>query len=515
MALERAARFIEPTPEPIYVRGLSYQALGDYDRAIEAYGALSRTRPGDSAVQLCRAAALSGSDCRARPDIPALVTSWSNPQHQIASDEARYRRAVQYFDSALPSGELEKHKYGSWQAAKEHLRFGDTYIALVLHDKLLELEPGLFLLVESRGNVLASQGKYDQAVAEFSRSIAMVPSVTETLAEIFSVEQAWRNGDRDFDAVTEMLFIGNPDAYDFLISAYEARGRAYAHMGRLDEALADYQRVLTLMPDHEVVSDAVAAIQPFLDVQAMLGHGEEDGSQQQHAEASVGGAISRLHGYWTLAERYAAVPVGSDGGRYGHWRRGKAYLERGMYDIAATQLREALKRDPRSASAWTSMGDWHTAKGDFSGAVSAYSRAVEVSPTLAEARRRRADAHWQLGNYDLAVADFSLILDENDWDDDSLYRRGRVQAEAGRHDLAVADYKAYLGLHVSRPRAHRFLAESLAMLERFAEALAAAAEAVRLQPRYGAGHEMMALMHYALATQDKVEAMPKCAMPAE
>src|SRR5262245_12602406 len=126
-----------------------------------------------------------------------------------------------------------------------------------------------------------------------------------------------------------------------LAAAYHNRGVAYMHMGEVDQALADYDKVIEFSPNY---GDA-------------------------------------------------------------YYNRAIAHGAKGDIDKAITDYTKAIENNARDVDAFRLRGDAYRSKGDFARAVADYSSAIAFNPDDAVLYNSRALAHVGTGSYIDAIAD--------------------------------------------------------------------------------------------------------------
>ena len=76
---------------------------------------------------------------------------------------------------------------------------------------------------------------------------------------------------------------------------------------------------------------------------------------------------------------------------------GIAYMEKGQYDLAIRDFDEALRIDPRNASAYINRGLTYLVQGQHDLAIRDYGKAIEIDPSNANAYHSRCIAYSRLG----------------------------------------------------------------------------------------------------------------------
>jgi Zn-dependent membrane protease YugP/Tfp pilus assembly protein PilF len=165
--------------------------------------------------------------------------------------------------------------------------------------------------LNNMGNSLAHQGEYAEAVAAFTRALALDPSFADAYANRGALSAHLQQHDAALADLNRALAL-DPD----LLDAYSCRGYLRLGRGEYDAAVADYTQVL-----RRGGSRAAALRDRGL---ALLQKGDLDA-----ALADLGESL-RLNA----------------GDAVTHNNRGVALARRGDYAAAATELREAIRLAP-------------------------------------------------------------------------------------------------------------------------------------------------------------------------
>ncbi len=227
------------------------------------------------------------------------------------------------------------------------------------------------VLYYNRGQVLASLGRPDEALADFARVIEDDPHYPE---------------------------------YRF------DRGNLFFKLGRYDEALADYAAADKLGP-------------PFPE----LYYNRAD---VRAATGDLEGALNDFRYVLDLEPDYLEARV----------TLASLLLDAGDPEAAVAQARAGLAADPDEARLHCTLGLALLAIEDNQSARDAFDRALELDPTLSEAMVNRAIAAYELADYACAMADLDAALAADAGNPDLLLNRGLVHEAAGRPAEAAADY---------------------------------------------------------------------------
>ena len=121
-------------------------------------------------------------------------------------------------------------------------------------------------------------------------------------------------------------------------------------------------------------------------------------------------------------------------------------VAKGDHDRAIADYSEAIRLDPKHASAFNNRGIAYRAKGDHDRAIADYNEAIRLDPKDALAFNNRGIAYRAKGDHDRAIADYSeaIRLDPND----ALAFNNRGNAYRAKDDIdaAIADYSEVIRL---------------------------------------------------------------------
>jgi len=171
-------------------------------------------------------------------------------------------------------------------------------------------------------------------------------------------------------------------------------------------------------------------------------------------------------------------------------QRGRAAVQKGDFDGAIAAFTAAIRLDPKLTAAYLTRGWVYSAKGDFPKAIADYDQAIKLDPKSAEALCNRGDLLAKNGEIDRGLADLSAAIRLNPKLVPAYMARGFIYSEQGAHDKAVADYSEVIRLVPQDPQAYIDRATCLAALGKNAAAIVDLDAAIKLgakDPRvYGA-----------------------------
>jgi tetratricopeptide (TPR) repeat protein len=238
--------------------------------------------------------------------------------------------------------------------------------------------------------------------------------------------------------------------------AFSNHGQALFKQGRIDEAIAEYEKAITL----DSTLDA-----------ARLGLGEALVQKGRFDDA-----IAQFAKVLELDPENSAARL----------QLGVLHGRQGKYDDAVAAFSEVLRREPNNLAAHNNLGNVLTLQGKQEEAVKQFEQAVRISPDHASTHNNLALAYKKLGRTGEAIAEYreAIRLNPNQteainnlaWtlatDPDPKFRNG---VEAVQLATRVCELTRY-----QHPLALATIAAAYAEIGRFNEAVSFAEQAVQL-----------------------------------
>ncbi len=189
----------------------------------------------------------------------------------------------------------------------------------------------------------------------------------------------WRQSEMygHIETLYERTIAENPDCW----MAHNNLGNALANRGRIDEAMAQYRKVLEIKPDHA------------------------------EAHYNLGNALAKGGRFdEAMAQYRKALEIKPDHAE-AHNNLGTAFVRLGRFDEAMAQYRKALEIKPNYAEAHYNLGTAFAGLGRFDEAVAQYRKALEIKPDYAEAHNNLGSAFVRLGRFDEAIAHYQRAVE--------------------------------------------------------------------------------------------------------
>jgi tetratricopeptide (TPR) repeat protein len=207
---------------------------------------------------------------------------------------------------------------------------------------------------------------------------------------------------------------------------------ALLQKGKVDEAIAHYQKVLQIKPDcAQAHYDLAIALRQI---------GKVDDSIAQYQNA--------LQIYPDYAEA--------------HNNLAEALLQKGRADEAITQYQKILQIKPDNAKAHFNLAIALRQKGRVDEAIAQYQNALQINPDYAEAHNNLGNALRQKGRVDEAITHFQDALQIKPDYAEAHYNLGIALQQNGRADEAIAQYQKALQIKPADPAIQNDLAWLLA-----------------------------------------------------
>ena len=295
-----------------------------------------------------------------------------------------------------------------------------------------------------------------------------------------------------------------------LPAALRTRGRALYLLDREQEALADFDRAISLAPDDQRAlayrGDTYRWLGRYEEALADLGRAIDLTPDDAWAISRRGAAYAEMGRYEeALADLGRAIDL-TPGDPWAISRRGAAYAEMGRYEEALADLGRAIDLTPDDAWTIGSRGQAYREMSRYEEALADFSRAIDLAPDYAWAIASRGEAYRLMGRYEEALADFSRAIDlapDYAW---AIGSRGQAYRQMGRYEEALADLGRAIDLAPDAAWAIADRGEAYREMGRYEEALADLGRAIDLAPDYawaiasrGEAYRLMGRYEEALA----------------
>jgi tetratricopeptide (TPR) repeat protein len=340
----------EFTSSDYSTRGVTYNNLELYDKAIEDYNRAIQINSGDAYAYSNRGntyyylqqydEALADHN-RALQLNPNFSNAYLN-RGNVYRDLNRNVEALEDYNRTLKIDPTDAQAYNNRGALYERLEHYEE--ALGDFAKAIRLDPNNAKFYSNRAKTYIELRRYDLALTDCNTALRLDPSLNKT---------------------------------------YALRGSAHLQLQRYQEALTDYSRAIRL--------------------------GVED-SYTYNGRGATYRALTRYKDALTDLNR--AIELDPDGAEV-YINRGNAYLGLQQYDKAIMDFTKAIRIDPDKPEAYFNRACAYDQLKLVNEAISDYSRAIEVAPDFSMAFTNRGIGYTRLQKYVEAKADFERAIQLN------------------------------------------------------------------------------------------------------
>ena len=170
--------------------------------------------------------------------------------------------------------------------------------------------------------------------------------------------------------------------------AHNNLGDAFYQQGRLDEAIAQFQKTLAINPNNAEANYDLG--------NAYFQQGRMDEAIAQFQKTlAINSSDMDVH--------YSFADV--------HNNLGNVFLRQGRMDEAVAQFQMALAIKPEDANTHYNLGNAFRQKGGANEAIAQFQKALAIKPQFAEARYNLGNAFLQQGRVDEAITHFQMALE--------------------------------------------------------------------------------------------------------
>lgn len=238
--LDKAEKYSEDYSEIYRFRMQAYDKLGQTDKAID--DALTYyDKDDDPSVAMVSEMILKHktyglAKAKSRMNGSEEPASWSALMIQVYEDSCEYEKAIAEYDKL--EQEYGKDAYIYLNRASCYSELGLVDIALSEMDKCIEMKDDAYSR-SSKGDILRSAGRYEEAIAEYSVLLDMHPEIAYGYyATGWSYELSGNDG-KALELYDEGIDIDQSYPYIYLM-----RGTYYHKHGNEEKAKADFEAVV-------------------------------------------------------------------------------------------------------------------------------------------------------------------------------------------------------------------------------------------------------------------------------
>jgi len=343
--------------------------------------------------------------------------------------------------------------FSYYQQAIKARQAGKLEQALKSLNEAVRVYPDYAQAYYERGGTHLLLKAYDQAVADFSKTIELKPK--DLLVDAYNNRgfiynehlQQYEQAIQDFTRALQL----NPA---YARAAYN-RGLAYDRSGKTVPAIQDYTRTLELEPD-------------YVDAYNNRGIVYLESKQYDKALADFNKAIALKPDY----------PLG-------FYNLGLIYAYQNKHTQALEHYTQAIKLNPRYVEAYHNRGFiYNDILKEYGKALADFDKALELNPDYINAYYNRGLTYYNQNQFAKAIADFAQVIQRNAKDADAFYYRGESHYQLSEFDKAIADFEQVIGLIPDDAWGHYWLARLYSLKRDRPKALNFLRTAIQYNPEF-------------------------------
>ncbi|WP_306641253.1 tetratricopeptide repeat protein [Sanyastnella coralliicola] len=396
--------------------------------------------------------------------------------------------ATGYFEEAInlaPSYILPRI-YRTLAIAEDEVRLEEL-------DKVIALRPGYAPAYYYRGVVLEDMGRTDDARQSFEKALQLNPAdkdLSQLLGSFYINNDLIVRAEEYFDQVYGQDTLAPQQFFyrakiasrngelETAISLYEKaidlsdgnyaeaylnRGILLKKQGKIDDAIASYQRATEVRASYESAwyNMALAHRSAGNDADAVRCYERaiEINPKAVKARYNLGKIYSDQKNVEKAIETYRAL-IDVDPDYLKAWYNiGSLYLDQDQPQIARKVYEEMLVRFPNYSKAWFNLGVARAESGANQEAIAAYERAIDLDPNYTSAWKNLGNIYASTGDLDQAILQYRQALDIDNSDAQLRFNLALQYEKKGNFDEAI--------IHLNK--AVRIRRDYLKAIEKWAE----------------------------------------------
>lgn len=297
-----------------------------------------------------------------------------------------------------------------------------------------------FRLHDVRDGKTLWSGKFDESVTDIFK---VQDSISEQIARALALNLTREKRNQTFKRYTE-----NSAAYELYLKGRYWWGKRTV-VG-LNKAIVHFDQAIQLAPDYALayagladcynllsIVEAMPPQEAFLKARSAAVKALDLDNTLAEAHTSLGWTKYVYEWDWPGAERefQHAIELSPNYSIAHDWY-GVCLAQRGRFDEALAELKEAERLDPISFFIQVHIGWIHYYSGRYDLAIDRYLKVLEMDPNYPWARMHLSQAYEQKGKYSEAIAELKQVLASSTNSQRYLARLGRLYALSGNRQEA-------------------------------------------------------------------------------
>lgn len=165
-----------------------------------------------------------------------------------------------------------------------------------------------------------------------------------------------------------------------------------------------------------------------------------------------------------------------------HFNMGSAFNERGEYEKAIAEFKQAIELNPRDHESYTSLGATYYRQGDMEQAEEMFLKASSMHPGAFRARNNLGNVYSVRGETDRALQAYGEAIKIKPDFSEAYYNRGNAYKDTGQIERAIADFQKAIEFEPDFAMSHYHLGDCYAITGETVKAQASFETAIRFDP---------------------------------
>ncbi|MBW4579254.1 MAG: FkbM family methyltransferase [Tildeniella nuda ZEHNDER 1965/U140] len=262
-------------------------------------------------------------------------------------------------------------------------------------------------------------------------------------------------------------------------------------LGRPEESIAYYDRLLSLQPSAEVHSNLGTLLCRLGRVQEGLEHQQQAVAlkpDQPETHYNLGVILSQIGQIDQAIAHYQQVIALAPNYGAAHNNLAMALYKQGKLEDAIAHYQQAVVLNPNHVNALNGLGVALFHHGQVEQAIEHYERAIALKPDSFSSYNNLGTALQKQGKLEEAATYYQQALALNPEYASAHDNLGTVLQEQGKVEAAIASYRRALALDPNLANAYNNLGSALQAQGRVDEAIASCLQAIQLQPDHADAH---------------------------
>jgi tetratricopeptide (TPR) repeat protein len=342
------------------------------------------------------------------------------------------------------------------QSAEVALQQGRYEEAIALCEQCIEAMPDLLSAYWYLGLAWILQGESEQAQSIWLAAMAdcTLDEASQSMADLLQIlnTEAERQFAQGHLHLTALLDQQSLDLDTDQVTVNQRLAYTLAQLGRLDEAIAQWQRVIELQPDCAIAYRALGQIWQRL--------GKSDAARAAYANAVA------LRPDWTEVK----------------YQLGLCLIGTQQFEAAIACLEEVVQQQPQFSPAYGDLAYSWLHQGNWEMAIALLRQMVEVAPDFVDCY-----CHWvnQAENTNPLMhinAQFLAAISQPESTDCLYSLLGQLLCRSGEFEQAILAYQQAIQHHPHQGETYLELGKIFAQLNRWKEAIALYQTALEINP---------------------------------